>query len=399
LLVVENHSVPRDRRVWPEALALRDSGFQVEVICPAGTGYDEELHEERDGIAIFRFRCPSSDGSTAGYLREYGTAMWRISRLARRRASIAQFDVVHAANPPDFVLPALWPLKRHGTRFVFDHHDLAPELYAERFRPSRLALAGLRLLERATFRIADVVLATNDSYRRLAITRGRVDPERVFVVRNGPDARRLVPEEPERTLKRGARFLLVYVGLIEPHDGVDIAVEALARLRRRRDDWRALIVGDGGGLHDARERTGELGLNDVVEFPGFIDDPDRLRRILASADVCLSPEPKSPLNEASTLIKVAEYMAMAKPVVAFDLSETRATAGAAAVYATPNDPRSYAAAIEALLDDPQRRARMGKIARARVEEQLSWEHSKRALARAYACALESSNGHAAGVGA
>jgi glycosyltransferase involved in cell wall biosynthesis len=387
LMVVENAALPRDPRVWSESLALRDAGFEVEAIAPrqtervAGAPY-----EERDGIAIFRFRSAPSDGSFAGYLREYALASWRILQLARRRARARPFDVVHVANPPDVLLLALLPLKRRS-RFVFDHHDLAPELYEVRFPHRRRVAFVLRLAERLGFALADVVLATNESFRRLAIERGGVDPERVFVVRNAPDPSELRPGEHDPTLKRGRRFLLTYMGLMDSQDGVDLAVEALGRLRSRRDDWHALFVGAGEEGAALERRAAELGLGGVVEFTGWVDDRERVRQILDTSDVCLSPEPKNPLNDASTLIKVAEYMSLAKPTVAFDLVETRFTAGKSAAYAVPNEPESFAAEIDRLLDDPVRRARMGAVGRARVIRGLSWQHSRAALLDAYAYLL------------
>ena len=309
-------------------------------------------------------------------------------RLARGRP----FDVVQACNPPDFLLLPAWPLKRRGARLVFDHHDLVPELYLSRFGGRRDVLYLItRALERLTFRLADVVIATNESYRRIALTRGRKRPEDVFVVRNGPDLARLRPTDPDPSLKRGRPHLLAYVGVIAPQDGVDHALRALAALHERRDDWRAVFVGDGDALEDMRRLADELGLCEAVEFAGWQGD-EGVRRVLSSADVCLSPEPRSPLNDASTMIKVAEYMAMGTPVVCYDLVESRATAGDAALYAEPDDVHAFAAAIAELLDDPDRRAAMGAAGRARVEQTLAWEHSERVLLEAYERALSGSRG-------
>jgi glycosyltransferase involved in cell wall biosynthesis len=388
LMVVENAALPRDPRVWSESLALRELGFQVEAIAPAKPERDADRpHEEQDGIAIYRFRSAASDGSFAGYLREYAAASWRILQLARRRARAGRFDVIHVANPPDVLLLALLPFKR-TTKFVFDHHDLSPELYAVRFPDRRGAAFLLRLMERVSFALADVVISANESFRRLAVERGGVDPRRVFVVRNAPDPDVMKPGTPDPALRRGRRFLITYVGLMDSQDGVELAVEALAELHRARDDWHALLVGAGPELGRLRERASALGLDDVVEFPGWITDRDRVRRILDTSDVCLSPEPRNPLNEASTLIKVAEYMSMAKPIVAFDLAETRYTAGRSAAYATPNDTRSFAAGIDRLLDDPVRRARMGAVGRARIVRRFSWQHSRAALTDAYRYLLD-----------
>ena len=387
LMVVENAPLPRDPRVWSESQALRDAGFEVEAIAPSRPDRGAaERQEEIDGISVFRFDAAASDGSFGGYVREYATASWRILQLARKRSRRQPFDVIHVANPPDVLLLALWPLRRK-TRFVFDHHDLSPELYAVRF-PSRTGVVSvLRLVERLSFALSDIVISANESFRRLAIERGGVDADRVFVVRNAPNGEVAKPGEPEPSLKRGRRFLLTYMGLMDTQDGVELAIDALAALRARREDWHAMFVGAGSELEALQERAERLGLDDI-EFTGWISDRGQIRRILDTSDVCLSPEPKNALNDASTLIKVAEYMAMAKPIVAFDLLETRFTAGRSAAYATPNDPESFAAELDRLLDDPVRRARMGAVGRARVLRGFSWEHSRGALLEAYAYLLD-----------
>jgi glycosyltransferase involved in cell wall biosynthesis len=388
LMVVENAPLPGDARVWPESLALQEAGFEVEAIAPAEPKQKAGMpYEVQDGIAIFRFRPAPSDGSFAGYLREYAVASWRISQLARRRSRVRPFDVIHVANPPDVLLVALWPFKRN-TRFVFDHHDLSPELYGVRFPQKRAVTFLLRLMERLSFALSDVVICTNESFRWRAIARGGVNPQRVFVVRNAPDPDALKPGAADPALKRGRRFLLTYVGLMELQDGVELALDALAALHPRRDDWHALFVGSSSELDALKRQAARLGLEEIVEFTGWVGDRDRIRTILGTSDVCLSPEPKNALNDASTLIKVAEYMSMARPIVAFDLTETRFTAADAAVYAVPNDPKSFAVEIDRLLDDPLRRARMGAVGRARILREFSWEHSRAALTGAYTYLLE-----------
>jgi glycosyltransferase involved in cell wall biosynthesis len=383
-MLVENISVPSDRRVWPECRALRDAGYEVVVVCPQGGDDDRLPFERHEGVEIHRFPIPGASTGFPGYVREYATAFVRVALLVRRLSRRRRFDVVHAANPPDFLLAAAWPLKRAGTRFIFDHHDLAPELYQTRFNRGEDVLYRLGLaLERLSFRLADVVIATNGSYRRIALTRGRKNPEDVFVVRNAPDTRRFRPLSPDPSLKRGKAHLLTYVGVMGPQDGLDYAMRALRHLLDIRQDWHATFVGDGDALEETKVLARELGLQDVVDFPGFVRDEEEIVRLLSTSDVCIAPEPKSPLNDVSTLMKIAEYMAAGRPVVAFDLAESRVTAGDAATYAVPNDEASFALCISQLLDDPDRRDRMGELGRARVSEFFSWDHSVRALLEAY----------------
>jgi glycosyltransferase involved in cell wall biosynthesis len=388
LILVENLSVPFDRRVWQECRTLVGAGFTVTVICPQGAKQDREPFEEREGVRIHRYPLVPAAGGPAGYAREYGAALWRTRRLALRLADTERFDVVQACNPPDLLLPAVRSLKRRGAAFVFDHHDLVPELYESRFGRGRDLFYRLTLLaERWTFRLADVVIATNESYRRVAIDRGRKRPGDVFVVRSAPELDRFTPVEPNDSLRRGKRHLLAYLGVMGPQDGVDHALRALARLRARRDDWHAIFVGEGDVRAEMVDLSQELGLGDVVEFPGRLPDGEVLR-VLSTADVCLAPDPKNPLNDVSTMNKIVEYMAMARPVVSYDLVEARVSAGEAAAYAEPNVEASFAECIDALLDDPDRRQRMGARGRERVERDISWQKSQVELLRAYGRALE-----------
>jgi glycosyltransferase involved in cell wall biosynthesis len=325
-------------------------------------------------------------------VREYGRALWCTWRLVRRLTRDRRFDLVHGCSPPDFLLFAAWPARRRGARLVFDHHDLTPELFRARFGERHRVLLRLTLLlERLTFRIADVVIATNESYGEVAKLRGRKRPEDVFVVRNAPDLRRLKRVQPDPSLKRGAPLLIGYLGVMAEQDGVDLALQALAALRERRRDWHAVFAGEGDSRQELMVMAEALGLGELVEFVGWIGD-DEIARLLSTADVCLSPEPRTPFNDASTMVKVAEYMAMARPIVAFALGETRVMAGEAAVYAEPNDVESYATRINELLDDPTARERMGAVGRARVEGSMSWEHSTVALEAAYVRALQRGTG-------
>ncbi|MGW2863844.1 glycosyltransferase family 4 protein [Streptomyces sp. SDr-06] len=396
LILVENLSVPFDRRVWQECTTLRDAGWTVHVICPRGEKRDTEPEAEVDGVRIHRYPLRAATGGPAGYLREYGSALWHTARLARK---VGPVHVVHACNPPDLLfLPALW-LKRRGARFVFDQHDLVPELYLSRFdRGEDLLHRAVCALERLTYRAADIVLATNESYRDVAVRRGGRRPEDVFVVRSAPAVERFQPVPPEPELKRGKPHLLCYLGVMGPQDGVDYALRALAKLRDElgRTDWHAVFVGGGDAFDAMVELAKQLGLGDQVEFTGRIPDAD-LVRYLSTADVCLSPDPRNPLNDVSTMNKVLEYMAMGRPIVSFDLREARVSAGDAALYAPANDEGAFAGLVALLLDDPHKRALMGKIGQDRVTGPLSWRNSQKALLDAYAAAC--GDGPPAAVGA
>ncbi|MFC6067124.1 glycosyltransferase family 4 protein [Streptomyces ochraceiscleroticus] len=385
LILVENLSVPFDRRVWQECTTLRDAGWEVHVICPRGEKRDTEPETVIDGVRIHRYPLRAATGGPAGYLREYGSALWHTVRLARK---VGPVDVVHACNPPDLLfLPALW-LKRRGARFVFDQHDLVPELYLSRFdRGEDLLFRAVCALERRTYRAADVVLATNESYRDVALRRGGKRPADVFVVRSAPAIERFQPVPPEPELKRGKPHLLCYLGVMGPQDGVDYALRALAKLRDElgRTDWRAVFVGSGDAFDAMVELSRQLGLSEQVQFTGRIPDAD-LVRYLSTADVCLSPDPRNPLNDVSTMNKVLEYMAMGRPIVSFDLREARVSAGDAAVYAPANDEAEFARLIALLLDDPEQRARMGKTGQERISGPLSWRNSQASLLAAYAAA-------------
>ncbi|MFH8443179.1 glycosyltransferase family 4 protein [Streptomyces sp. NPDC018026] len=385
LILVENLSVPFDRRVWQEATTLRDAGWDVHVICPRGGKRDTEPEAVVDGVHIHRYPLRAATGGPAGYLREYGAALWHTARLARR---VGPVDVVHACNPPDLLfLPALW-LKRRGARFVFDQHDLIPELYLSRFgRGKDLLYRAVCALERWTYRAADVVLATNESYKDVAIRRGGRRPDDVFVVRSAPATDRFQPVPPEPELKRGKPHLLCYLGVMGPQDGVDYALRALAKLRDEvgRTDWHAVFVGSGDAFDAMVALSRSLGLGEQVRFTGRIPDADLVRH-LSTADVCLSPDPRNPLNDVSTMNKVLEYMAMGRPIVSFDLREARVSAGEAALYAPANDEAAFARLVARLLDDPDERARMGKIGQERVTGHLSWRNSQAALLAAYAAA-------------
>jgi len=388
LILVENLSVPFDRRVWQESLALRDAGWDVSVICPQGASRDAEARTEIDGVKIYRYTLRAATAGPLGYVQEYGSALWHTWRLIKTVGSV---NVVHACNPPDLFYILAKRLKRRGARFIFDQHDLVPELYRSRFHRGEDFLWHLLCrFERATYKAADVVIVTNESYRDVALSRGGKRAEEVFVVRSAPAVERFYQVPAEKSLKKGKPYLLCYLGVMGPQDGVDYALRALAKLRDDlgRTDWHAAFIGGGDTFEAMLRLTDELRLGDQVDFTNRIPDEDVLR-YLSTADVCLSPDPLNPLNNLSTMNKVMEYMAMFKPIVSFDLKEAKVSAGEAAVYAPANDELAFAVLIAQLLDDPDARARMGELGRERVAGPLSWGISRSALLAAYEAASRS----------
>jgi glycosyltransferase involved in cell wall biosynthesis len=360
------------------------------VICPQGARQDTEPYAEIEGVHIHRYPLQTATAGARGYLREYGMAMWHTFRIALRLGWRRPIDVVHACNPPDLFWLVGLPFKLKGTRFVYDQHDLVPELSLSRFGSDRKVMHRICLLfERLTYAAADHVLATNSSYRDVALRRGHKSPTQVDVVRSAPDIARFRDQRPDPGLKRGAPHLLGYLGVMGPQDGLDYALRALAALRTDlgRTDWQAVFIGGGDMLQASIELADDLGLGDVVRFTGRIPD-DELCTWLSTADVCLAPDPKNPLNDVSTMNKIMEYMALGRPIVSFDLVEARVSAGDAAVYAKPNDEIAFAQAIAGLLDDPERRAEMGRLGRTRVAGELSWDASSANLIRAYRVVLE-----------
>jgi glycosyltransferase involved in cell wall biosynthesis len=388
LLIVENLSVPLDRRVSQVARALRDVGFGVTVICPRGRVRDISTYENWDGVRIHRFDVPTSSGSRRGYVREYGRAFRAVTRLVRQLTAEAPFDVIHVCNPPDtMVAAARIGARGSKPRIIFDHHDLFPELYQARFGQGSGAAYRLALrIEEQAHKHADIVMVPNDSYREIAVTRGGRAPEDVFVVRNAPDLNRFTPTEAEPELRHGKPHLIAYLGVMGPQDGVDHALHALAHLRGQRTDWHATFMGDGDVLPAMVRLAGQLGISGQVDFTGTVGD-DVITRVLSTADVAIAPDPSNAFNDRSTMNKIVEYMALGRPVVCYDLAEARITAGGAALYAKTNDPHAFAEQIRVLLDDEQLRAELGQIGRARVADELSWARSREALYAAYCRAL------------
>ena len=383
LILVENLPVPFDRRVWMEATTLHQAGYGVSVICPQGQyrGFYEVL----DGISIYRYPLPSL-GGIFGHLVEYGIAVPMTFLLTCVVFFREGFDVIQSANPPDFffVIGALFKLL--GKKYVFDHHDLVPEMCETRWTGwKRVVMRRIcRAAEWATFRTADRVIATNHSYREVALTRGAVPPDHVVVVRSGPRLDRFRPAPPDSTSKDGRPYRVGYLGVMGPNDGLEYLLEAAAHIvhARKRTDIEFVLIGGGDCYPDLVAMNRRLRLEPFVRFTGRIPD-DEVHALLSAADLCVAPDPKDALNDLSTMNKIIEYMAMGKPVVAFALREGRVSAEDAAVYATPNDAVEFGEKILELLAAPEQRHRMGLRGRERFEQQLAWEHQERVLLALY----------------
>ncbi|MDP9250401.1 MAG: glycosyltransferase family 4 protein [Chloroflexota bacterium] len=381
--------MPFDRRVWREAQTLRDAGWQVTVVCPRGEGA-RRWHERIDRIEVFRYPLPTTAAGLFNHLLEYAVAIPATLLLSLLAWRGRRFDVAHLCNPPDFLFPIGRLFRALGAAVVFDQHDLAPEVYvAQGGRKGGAVHRFLGWCEWATYRSADAVIATNETYRRFALTRGNVASGRLFVVRSAPDPRRIFRVGADDTLKAGRPYLVVYMGTMGPQDGVDLFVSAARSiLDERPGQVRFLAIGGGNQLEAVRAQAAGLGLSERdLAFSGRIPD-EQVRVALSTADLAISPDPANDFNEHCTMNKTLEYMAMGLPVVAFDLEETRVSAAEAALYAQPNDPMGLARLALQLLDEPERRASMAIVGRERIAGPLSWERSAEALLAAYRHAVK-----------
>ncbi len=384
LIIVENLPLPFDRRVWQEARTLAAHGYEVAIVCPRMKGYVEP-YEELEGIHIYRHPLPLEANGVLGYALEYGTALFWEFVYAWKVWWKHGFDAIHACNPPDtiFLIGGFFKLLL-GKRFLFDHHDINPELYEAKFAKRGIGYELMVALERWTFATADVSIATNESYREIAKTRGRMPDDKVFVVRSGPDLGRLRIQPPKDEIRRGKRFLVGYVGTMGRQEGITYLLDAARILVREmgRDDIHFALVGGGPDLERLQQYTRDEGLGDVVTFTGRVPD-DEMLDVLNTADVCVNPDEHNDMNDKSTMNKIMEYMALGKPIVQFDLTEGRFSAQQASLYAKPNDARDLAEKIAELLADPVRREEMGTFGRERVERELEWQHEVPKLLAAY----------------
>jgi glycosyltransferase involved in cell wall biosynthesis len=386
-IVVENIPVPMDRRVWQEARALTAAGYRVSVICPKGRGF-ERSRETLENIEIYRHPIWEASGP-AGYVIEYGWALAAEFILALRIYARTRFRILQACNPPDTIFFIGLFFKLFGVRFIFDHHDLNPELFEAKFGKRGFFYRLVCLAERLTFRTATVSIATNESYREFALTRGRMKPGRVFVVRSSPDLEKTRRVPPQPALKDGKTYLVAYLGVMGPQDGLDLLLESIEFIvkQKGRRDTLFILIGSGTELPRLKAMAAQKDLSDWVKFTGRIPDAE-LAAYLSTADVGVAPDPSTPMNDKSTMNKILEYMTFGCPVVLFDLVEGRRSAADAALYARPNDPIDFAGQIIKLLDSEILRRRLGEIGRKRLEQDLSWENERKALLAAYEAAMK-----------
>ena len=384
LIIVQNLPVPFDRRVWQEATALKANGYEVAVICPAAREYTAR-YECLQGIHIYRHPLPLEAKGALGYLLEYASSLFWELVLSLRVLRHHGFDVIHACNPPDniFLVAGLYKMLA-GKRFLFDHHDINPELFEAKFGRRGFFYWLVRFSELLTFLVADVSIATNESYRKVALQRGRMPAEKVFVVRSGPSLDRLKILPPVPQWKKGRRYLVGYVGVMGAQEGIPYLLEAARHIVKDmgREDVQFVLAGSGPALEEMRQLSSQMGLDSHVEFLGRVSD-QTLLEVLNTADVCVNCDEVNEMNDKSTMNKIMEYMALGKPIVQFELTEGRFSARDASVYARPNDARDFAAKIVALLADPARRERMGQFGRDRVERHLAWKYEAPKLLGAY----------------
>jgi glycosyltransferase involved in cell wall biosynthesis len=377
LIVVENLPVPFDRRVWQEATTLKEGGAEVSIICPQMKGYTTP-YEVLDGIEIYRHPLPLEARGAAGYLLEYGAAIFHEMRLARKIYKKKPFHVIHGCNPPDLIYLTAKLFKRKGVKYVFDHHDINPELYIAKYNKKDFFYKLMCYFERQTFKHAISSIATNESYKNIAVVRGGMKPENVQVVRSGPKLDRLQLQEPKTEFKKGRKYLLGYLGVIGEQEGIDLLLESMKEIIAQRNDVQLAIVGGGSDLELLKEMSSQMGLSDYVDFYGRVPD-QMLLDVLNTADVCVNPDKPTEMNNLSTMNKIMEYMALKKPVVQYDLKEGRFSAQEASLYAENTSTKDFAEKVIELIDNESKRKTMGEYGYQRVLTELSWEYESKKL--------------------
>ncbi|MEL6709763.1 MAG: glycosyltransferase family 4 protein [Pseudomonadota bacterium] len=388
LIVVENLPLPFDRRVWQEARTLKAAGAAVSIICPTGKGFEKRL-EVIEGIDIYRHPLPIEASGALGFLLEYGAALFWETVLAWKIFLKRRIDVIQGCNPPDLIFLVAAPFKLLGTKYIFDHHDINPELYEAKFNERGFFWRLMVIFERLTFRFADVSIATNESYKQIAVERSGMAADKVHVVRSGPDLSKLKLVPPVDDWRNGRAHMVGYVGVMGEQEGIDLLIEAVDYLVRDkgRDDIQFVLVGGGPALKSLKALTAEKGLADFLTFTGRAPDQE-LFEVLSTMDIGVNPDRVNAMNDKSTMNKIMEYMSLGKAMVQFDVTEGKFSAGEASLYAKPNDPMDLGDKILELIDDPDRRAAMGAFGRERVIEELNWQHQIDPLLAAYKQALE-----------
>lgn len=383
LFIVENLPSPFDRRVWQEATTLNTAGYEVSIICPKGKGY-EKSYEVIEDIHIYRHSLPAEATGAWGYLLEYSAALFWEFSLSLRVLFTRGFDAIHACNPPDniFIIGGFFRL--FGKKFLFDHHDINPELYEAKFGRRDFFYKVMLAWERWTFKTAQISIATNESYKKIAIERGGMPADKVFVVRSGPKLDRLKVIPPVESLKKGRKYLVGYVGVMGAQEGIDYLLKAARYIimDMQRTDIHFGLVGGGTSLNEMKDYAVELGIQDYVTFTGRVPDQELLE-MLNTSDVCVNPDVVNEMNDKSTMNKIMEYMALAKPIVQFELTEGRFSAQEASLYAKKNDAEDMAKKIVELIDNPELRSKMGDFGRQRVENELEWKYEAPKLLAAY----------------
>lgn len=382
LIIVENLPVPFDTRVWQEATTLAMNGYTVSVICPKGKGYTQE-EEYLQGVHIFRHDLPAEGNGAVGYAKEYLTALKEELRLAKKVYKEIGFDVIHGCNPPDDIYMVAKHFKKYGVKYVFDHHDICPELFEAKFgKTSGLLYKSQLWLEKQTYKHCTFAFVTNESYKKIAIERGKMNPNNVIVLRSGPKLERMRIMPPEESIKRGYKYMVGYLGVIGQQEGIEYLLDAAKYIKEHDNNVFWGIVGGGPHLKALKKQAHDMGLDDCVEFTGRASDQQMLE-YLNTADVCVNSDKYNSMNDKSTMNKILEYMALAKPIVQFDLTEGRYSAQDASLYAKNNDAEDMAKKIMELLDNPELRKKMGAYGRNRVVNELSWEHTSKALLEGY----------------
>jgi glycosyltransferase involved in cell wall biosynthesis len=388
LIIVENLPVPFDRRVWQEATALKEAGYGVSVICPKGKGYNQS-EEVIDGINIYRHNLPFEASSGLGYLVEYSAALFWEFLLSVKVLRRHGFDIIHACNPPDLIyLIASFYKIFFGKKFIFDQHDLNPELYEVKFGKRGHFHTLLSYFERRTFRWADASIATNQTFKKIAIERGGMKPGHVWIVKSYPDFTRFKRTEPSAEMRAGFKYLVGYVGIIAEQDGVDLLVKAMAHIvkHHKRTDSCCVVIGDGPALEAVKALAKSLGVESHVKFTGYLRG-EALMTTLSSMAIGVIPDPPHACNNKLSMNKVFEYMSLGLPFVQFDLPQSGSEAGSAALVAADSTPEALATSILQLLDDPAARKRMSIEGRSMAERDFQWANEKQSLLAAYAHVL------------